>query len=124
MAETPQMEIPESVRAAAEKNIEQARSAYSQLLDMMRKSQDQLTRSSEAVTETALDLQAKVLRFTEENLDAGFKLASELARARDMKDYFDIQSRHAQRQMQIYALQAQELGRLLGEAAQKAQPRK
>lgn len=124
MADIPKMEIPDAVRQAAEKNIEQARSAYSQLLDMMRKSQDQLTRSSEAMTEATLDLQAKMLRFTEENLEAGFKLATDLARARDMKDYFEIQGRHAQRQMQIYALQAQELGMLMAVATQKAQPKR
>lgn len=124
MAEIPKMDIPDAVRQAAEKNIEQSRQAYSQLLDMMRKSQEQLTRSSEAMTEATLDLQAKMLRFTEENLDAGFKLAAELARARDMKDYFDIQGRHAQRQMQVYMLQAQELGRLMTESAQKAQAKK
>lgn len=124
MADIPKMEIPEAVRAAAEKNLEQVRGASGQMLEMMRKSQEQLTRSSETMTETALDLQGKMLRFTEENLDAGFKLAGELARARDMKDYFEIQNRHAQRQMQIYALQAQELGRLIAEAAQKAQPKR
>lgn len=123
MADIPKMEIPDAVRQAAEKNIEQARSAYAQLLEMMRKSQDQVSRSSEAMTEAALDLQAKMLRFTEENLEAGFKLATDLARARDMKDYFDIQGRHAQRQMQIYALQAQELGSLMAEAAGKAKPK-
>ena len=79
MADIPKMEIPDAVRQAAEKNIEQARSAYGQMLDMVRKSQDQISRSSETMTETALDLQAKMLRFTEENLDAGFKLAGELA---------------------------------------------
>lgn len=124
MADIPKMEIPEAVRAAAEKNLEQARGAYGQMLDMMRKSQEQLTRSSETMTETALDLQGKMLRFSEENLDAGFKLAGELARARDMKDYFEIQNRHAQRQMQIYGLQAQELGRLMAESAQKSQPKR
>ncbi len=124
MAEIPKMEIPDAMRQAAEKNIEQARSSYNQLLEMTRKSQEHLTRSSEAMTEATIDLQSKMLRFTEENLDAGFKLATELARARDMKDFFEIQGRHAQRQMQIYALQAQELGRLMAEAAQKSQPKK
>jgi phasin len=123
MADMPRMDIPESFRSAAESNIEQARTAYNQLLEVVRKSQDQLSRSSGVMTEATLDLQSRLLRFTEENIDAGFKLATDLARARDMKDYFDIQSRHAQRQMQIYALQAQELGKLLGEAAQKAQPK-
>ena len=124
MADIPKMEIPEAVRAAAEKNLEQVRGASGQMLEMMRKSQEQLTRSSETMTETALDLQGKMLRFTEENLDAGFKLAGELARARDMKDYFEIQNRHAQRQMQVYALQAQELGQLIATAAQRSQSKR
>jgi phasin len=124
MVDIPKMEIPDAIRQAAEKNVEQARTAYGQLMEMMRKSQEQLMRSSEAMTESALDLQSKMLRFTEENLEAGFKLASDLAKARDMKDYMEIQSRHAQRQMQVYALQAQELGRLMTEAAQRAQPKR
>jgi phasin len=124
MVDIPKMEIPDAVRQAAESNVEQARAAYGQLMEMMRKSQDQLMRSSEAMTESALDLQSKMLRFTEENLEAGFKLASDLARARDMKDYMEIQGRHAQRQMQVYALQAQELGRLMAEATQRAQPKR
>ena len=75
------------------------------------------------MTQTALDIQTKALRFAEQNVEAGFSLASELARARDMKEYMEIQSKHAQRQMQTYANQAQELGRLMGEAAQKVQPK-
>ena len=124
MTNTPGMEIPETVRQMAEKNVEQARSAYSQMLDAMKKSQEQLSRSSDAMTDTAVDLQTRMLRFAEENLEAGFKLAADLARARDMKDYFDIQSRHTQRQMQVYALQAQELGQLMATAAQRTQPKR
>ena len=123
MTDSPRLEIPDAVRQMAEKNIEQARGAYSQLVDMMRKSQDMFSRSSGAVTEATLDVQSKLMRFTEENLEANFRLASELMRARDMKDYFEIQSRHAQLQMHNYALQAQELGRLMADAAQKAQPK-
>jgi phasin len=122
MANPPGMEVPEAMRQMAEKNIEQARTTYAQLLDTMRKSQEQLGRSFPFMNEATLDLQTKMMRFTEENLEAGFKLAVELARARDMKDYFDIQGRHAQRQMQVYALQAQELGQLMATAAQRSQP--
>ena len=39
--------------------------------------------------------------------------------ARDLKEYIEIQSRYAQKQMQDYARQAQDLGRLLADAAQK-----
>lgn len=124
MADNPRMEIPDAVREMAEKNIEQAHGAYSQLIDMMRKSQDLFSKSSGAMTESTLDVQSKMMRFTEQNVEANFRLAGELARARDVKDYFEIQSRHAQLQMQNYALQAQELGRLMAETAQKAQPKR
>jgi hypothetical protein len=36
----------------------------------------------------------------------------------------EIQARYAQRQMQTYAEQAQDLGRLMADAAQKLQPRR
>ena len=123
MANPPGMEVPEAIRQIAEKNIEQARTTYTQLLDTMRKSQEQLGKSFPFMTEGTMELQSKMMRFTEENLEAGFKLATELARARDMKDYFEIQSRHAQRQMQVYASQAQELGQLMAVAAQRSQTR-
>jgi hypothetical protein len=49
-------------------------------------------------------------------------LASELANAKDITDAMAIQSRYAQIQLQTYALQAQELGRLTVDAAQSIQP--
>jgi phasin len=124
MPQMPPMEIPEPVRQMAERNVEQSRSAYNQFAEMAKKAQDMVTKSSGTMAQTAIDLQSKALRFAEQNVDAGFALASELARARDMKEYMEIQTRHAQRQMQAYTAQAQELGRLMTEAAQKVQPNK
>ena len=59
------------------------------------------------------------MRFTQQNLDASFSLAHELAEAKDLAEALQIQSRHAQQQMHAYALQAQELGNLVNAAAQK-----
>jgi phasin len=123
MPQMPPMEIPEPVRQLAERNVEQSRSAYMQFVEMARRAQDMVTKSSGTMTQTALDIQTKAMRFAEQNVDAGFTLATELAKARDMKEYFEIQQKHAQRQMQAYATQAQELGRLMTEAAQKVQPK-
>ncbi len=47
---------------------------------------------------------------------------AQLARARDLQEAMEIQSRYAQRQMKNYAEQAQDLGRLMTDAAQKMQP--
>jgi phasin len=123
MNEKPQIEIPEQVRQIAERNVEQARTAYNQLMDMARQVQNMVSKSSGAMAESAADIQARSLRFAEQNMEAGFQFASELARARDLKEYLEIQSRHAQRQMQTYASQAQELGRMMSELAQKSQPK-
>lgn len=121
MTDKTQFEIPAAMRDMAERNVEQTRTAYTQLLEMMRQAQDVVSKSAGAVTQTTLDIQARTMRFTEQNIEASFSLASELARARDLKEYFEIQSKHAQRQMQAYTLQAQELGRLMTEAARKMQ---
>ena len=123
MPQMPPMEIPEPVRQLVERNVEQSRSAYMQFADMAKRAQQMVATSSGTMTQAALDIQTKALRFAEQNVEAGFNFASELARARDMKEYLEIQSKHAQRQMQAYANQAQELGRLMTDAAQKAQPK-
>jgi len=62
--------------------------------------------------------QERAIRFAKQNAEACFALASELANAKNIQDMLAIQSRYAQTQMQAYALQAQELGRLMAEAAQ------
>ncbi len=123
MNDKPQMEIPEAVRELAEKNVEQARSAYTQFMDTARQAQQMVQQSQGAVTQTALEIQSKALKFAEQNIDEGFTFASDLARARDLKEYLEIQTRYAQKQMQAYAQQAQDLGRMMAEAAQKTSPK-
>ncbi len=123
MYDKPQFEIPEAVRELAERNVEQARSAYNQFMDMARRVQETVAQSQGAVASGAMELQTRAAKFAEQNIEANFAFASDLSRARDLKEYLEIQQRYAQKQMQAYAQQAQELGKLLGEAAQKAQPK-
>lgn len=123
MADKPSFEIPAPMRDLAEKNVEQARQAYSQFMDMAKRAQDMMMRSSGAVTESAQEVQGKAMRYAQENLEASFAFATELARARDVKEAIEIQNRYAQKQMRSYADQAQDLGRLMAEAAQKMHPR-
>ena len=123
MADLPNLEIPGAVRDLAEKNIEQMRKAYDQFIEMSNKAQELVAKSSGAMTENAIAIQARAMQFTQDNMQSGFRLAGELARARDLKEYLEIQSRHAQTQMQTYAVQAQELGQMIAAATEKAQPK-
>jgi phasin len=123
MYDKPQFEIPEAVRELAERNVEQARSAYNQFVEMARRVQDTLSESQGAMASGVVEMQTRMAKFAEENIQASFAFASDLSRARDLKEYIEIQQRYAQKQMQAYAHQAQELGSLMGEAARKAQPK-
>lgn len=121
MSDKPTMEIPAAMREMAERNVEQARSAYTQFMDMARQAQDMVAKSSDAVASSAKEVQARSLRYAQENMDSSFAFASDLARARDLKEFLEIQQRYAQKQSMVYTKQAQELGRLLADAAQMAQ---
>jgi phasin len=123
MAEQSPFEIPGQMRDLAEKNVEQARQAYGQFIDMAKRAQEMMARSQGAMTDSAREVQSKAMRYTQDNLDASFSFATELARARDLNEAMEIQARYAQRQMRAYAEQAQELGRLMADASQRMQPK-
>lgn len=123
MPEVPQFEIPQSVRELAERNISQVRSAYDQFLKLMQKAHDTVAKSHGVMTQSALDIQSKAMQYAHDNVEANFRLAADLARAKDLKEYLEVQTSHAKTQMETYAKQTQEVTRLLSDAAHKAQPK-
>ena len=125
MAQPPPFEIPQQLRELAERNVEQARAAYGQFMDAMMQATGMWANAipANAMTSGFKTVQDRAVRFAKQNAEACFAAASELANAKDIQDLLAIQSRSAQTQMQAYALQAQELGRLMAEAAQSVQSR-
>jgi hypothetical protein len=123
MAENASFEIPTTVREIAERNVEQTRAAYAQFMEMARQAQEMMAKSSDAMATSAREVQARALRYAQENMEASFAFAGELARARDLKEFLEVQQRYAQKQAVTYTQQAQELGRLMADAAQMAQRR-
>ena len=83
--------------------------------------QDMVAKSSDAMATSGKEVQARALRYAQENMDASFAFASDLARSRDLKEFLEIQQRYAQKQAMTYTQQAQELARLMADAAQMAQ---
>ena len=117
------LEIPEQMRDLAEKNVEQARAAYGQFMDAMTQAMGMWSKGipSNEITSGFKVVQDRAIRFAKQNAEAGFALAGDLANAKDIQDVLSMQSRYAQSQMQNYALQSQELGRLMVEAVQGIQ---
>lgn len=123
MAQPPTFEIPQQLRDLTEKNLEHARAAYGQFMDAMTQAMGLWANAApaNAVTSGFKVVQDRAVKFAKQNAEACFNLASELANAKDLTDVMSIQTRHAQTLMQTYALQAQELSRLMMEAAQSMQ---
>ena len=126
MADNQFFEVPKHLRDLTERNLEQGRAAYGQFMDAMVQAASMWWGAMPAneMTSGFKVVQERSVRFAKQNAEACFALASELANAKDIQDILAIQSRYAQSQMQAFALQAQELGRLLAEAAQSASPRR
>ena len=118
-------EIPDQIRDLAERSVEQARTAYGQFMDAMLKAQSTSLTSlpANAMSTSFSDIQERAINFARQNFEASEKLATDLARAKDIAAVLDVQKRFAQSQMQAYAMQAQELGGLMMKAAQRATQR-
>jgi phasin len=120
MPEKQVFEIPRQLRELTEKNIEQARTTYGQFMDAMTQAMSAWSSASaNAMTSGFKAVQERAIQFAKENADAGFALASELAKAKDLQDVLRLQSSFAQKQIESYARQAQDLGRLMAEATQR-----
>ena len=117
MAKDQPFEIPQQFRELAEKNVEQASAAYGQFMNAMTQAMNMWWNAlpPNEMTSGFKAVQDRAVRFAKQNADAGFALASSLANAKGIQDVLDLQTHYAQSQMHTYALQAQELGRLMAD---------
>ena len=120
MPEKQTFEIPQQLLDLAEKNVEQARATYGQFMDAMTQAMNAWPSApSNAPASGFKAVHERAIQFAKENAEAGFALARELAKARDVQEVLRLQSKFAQQQMQAYARQAQDLGQLMAEAARR-----
>jgi hypothetical protein len=119
MTQSP-FELPKELREIAEKNVAQAEAAYKQFTDAMTQAMGMWTKSLPAneMTNGFRAIQERAAAFAKKNAEAGFGLAADIAKAKDVQEVLALQTRFAQSQMQTYAQQTQELGRAVGEAMQ------
>ena len=121
MTQNPFM-IPKEFRELTEKNIEQAQAAFGQFSDAMSEAMTMWTKAlpTNNVTSGFALVQERALHYARENAEAGMALANEIAQAKDIQEILTLQTTFAQKQMQSYAQQTQELGRLMTEATREA----
>jgi hypothetical protein len=126
MPQDQKFEIPQELRQLAQENVERARQLYIQFMDGVGQTMAAWsTASSDVVAPGYREVQEHAVKLANENADAAFKLAKDVAQAKDLHEMIDLQTRYVQSQMKWYAEQTQEFGRLmtraLGDMKKKAQ---
>jgi hypothetical protein len=117
MPQDQKFEIPQELRQLAEENIERARQLYLQFMDGVGQAMAPWSSaSSDAMAHGFNEVQERAVKLANENADAAFKLAKDVAQAKDLHELIDLQTRYVQSQMKWYAYQTQEFGRLMAKA--------
>ena len=122
MQRTP-FDIPDQMRDAADKSVEQARRAFDQFIDATQKAVAKAEGSVKSIREGAADVNRQALAFVEENIAASFDLAQKLVRAHTVEEVAAVQQEFLQRQMAAAAEQGKAIGTMMGRAAKSAKNR-
>ena len=117
MPQEQKFEVPKELRHLAEENVERARQLYIQFMDGVGQAIATWSSASSGVIAPGFrEVQERAVKFANENADAAFKLAKDVAQAKDLHELIDLQTRYVQSQMKWYADQTQEFGRLMARA--------
>ena len=119
MQRTP-FEIPDQMRQAADKSVDQAKKAFDQFMDATQKAVAKAEGSMKTARDGAAELNRQALAYVEENVAASFELAQQLARATTVEEVAAIQQDFFKRQAANAAEQAKSLGTMMGRATSEA----
>ena len=113
-------EIPEQMRDFAEKSVDQARKAFDDFMNVTQQAVSKVEDSASAVQTGTSDVNRKALSFAEEQVDAAFKFAQEMVRAKDLEELMALQQNYLRRQMETLGEQARDISDTASKVAQDA----
>jgi hypothetical protein len=105
MMQGPPFAVPPQWRQLWESNLDHARSAYGQFIDMLAQTSGVLAKAM-PTSEMASGLEAiqqRTVQFAKQNADRYFSFAGELAKAKDIQELLAIQNRYAAPDAGVYA---------------------
>lgn len=113
-------EIPEQMRDFAEKSVDQARKAFDDFMNVTQQAVSKVEDSANAMQTGTTDVNRKALTFAEEQVDAAFKFAQDMVRAKDVEEMMSLQQGYLRKQMETLGEQARDLSDTATKAAQDA----
>ncbi|SON54488.1 phasin [Hartmannibacter diazotrophicus] len=115
---TPEPEINEQMRTAAEKTLQQARQAVDEALSMAGKSLETLDNSSSTLQGHMRGIGRGSMDFAEQAVEASFSLVEAMTKAQTPQEVMEIQQKFVQDQMQRLGSQARSFGEQAVKTAQ------
>lgn len=125
VVELPKIEVPEAVRAVAEKSVTQAKAFYDNVKSTSEEATDLIEESYANTTKGLNKFGLKVIETARDNANAAFDFATALFNAKSVSEAIEIQTSHARKQIEAATAQSKELSQLatqvLGETAKPYQ---
>ena len=112
--------IPESVRAMAEKAVDQSHKVYERSKDALDASVATLERTLDAAGQGAVAFNRKIIDIAQRNVNSGFDLAKNLAGAKNLSEMVELQAAYWQKLLDTFTSQAEEVRALTTKVAAAA----
>ena len=110
--QTPNFEIPTEMRDFAEKSVDQARNAVGTMMANAMKAAEQAQVSGQTFQSTMTAAVSKGFEHAQTNANATFDFAQKLARTKDLREAFELQSEFVRSQFAALQAQAKDFGAL------------
>ncbi len=124
MAAQDHFEIPQDMRAFAEKSVAQAKQAFDGFMSAAHQAVNTFEGQAETARKGAKSVAEKAIGFAERNVTTSFEFAQQLVKAKDVQEVLKLQADFVRNQMQVLAEQAKELGESARQAAKDVVPPK
>jgi phasin len=105
-------EVPEQVRAFAEKGVSQAREGYAKFKDAAEAHNSAIEAVFGSMSKGATTYSAKVMEFFKANTTSSLDFAQDLFGVKSPTEAMELWSSHARKQLETFASQAKELAEL------------
>ena len=116
-------EVPEQMRAFAEKGVSQARDNYARFKDAAETHNTTIEAVFSAASKGASAYSAKVMEFAKANTTTALDFAQELLGVKSPAEVLELWTNHTRKQLETFTAQAKELGELSQKvASETAEP--
>ena len=105
-------EVPEQMRAFAEKGVSQARDSYAKFKDAAETHNSTVEAVFTTVSKGTSEYSAKLIEFFKANSTASLDFAQELFGVKSPSEALELWTSHARKQFETYTAQAKELAEL------------